>query len=165
MPARNFPIIVIQLKFNQKLCHLPRHAPPDASLSLSFSLFCHAMPKIKDDKSEGKVMEIGAIICQRQGPQPTTAQTHTQTYTHTHTHTWLNWQYVVPRVCTVTKITERQAKMEEKLTQKKKIIFTFTMTMSLCCRPATPSLSLAATLMVCEINRQRERVGERGRGR
>lgn len=81
MPARNFPIIVIQLKFNQKLCHLSRHAPPDASL------FCHAMPKIKDDKSEGKVMEIGAIICQRQGPQPTTAQTHTQTYTHTHTHT------------------------------------------------------------------------------
>lgn len=37
------------------------------------------------------------------------------------------------------------------------------MTMSLCCRPATPSLSMPATLMVCEINRQREREGEVGR--
>lgn len=125
-----FPIIVIQLKFNQKLCHLPRHAPQAPHRTP-----LHATPKIKDDKSEGKVMEIAAIICQRQRPQSTHKHTHKR---YSHTHAQLAGRCSLGLLCAskiVTKITERQAKKSRRRNSRKKIIFTFTMTMSLCLRP------------------------------
>lgn len=126
-----FPIIVIQLKFNQKLCHLPRHAPPGPHCTP-----LHATPKIKDDKSEGKVMEIAAIICQRQRPQPT----HKHSRTDTHTHTCSIGRTLFPgfalcqQNCNKNHRTTGKKKSRRR-NSRKKIIFTFTMTMSLCLRP------------------------------
>lgn len=80
----------------------------------------HATPKIKDDKSEGKVMEIAAIICQRQRPQPTHKHTHKR---YSHTHAQLAGRCSLGLLCAskiVTKITERQAKKAEGGTVEKK---------------------------------------------
>lgn len=97
-------------------------------------------------------------------------------HTNTHTHTCSIGRTLFPgfalcqQNCYKNHRTTGKKKAEGG-TAEKKIIFTFTMTMSLCLRlPATPPLSIAGTLMVCEqcqINseeRERGRVGREQRG-
>lgn len=160
MPARNFPIIVIQLKFNQKLCHLSRQAPPDAFLSLSSVMPCQKSKTTKAKAKSWKSEQLSASV--RAHNQRQHKHTHKHTPTHTHTHV-AQLAVRCSQGLHCNKNHRTTGKNGGETDTKKKIIFTFTMTMSLCCRPATPSLSMPATLMVCEINRQRER--ERGRCR
>lgn len=110
MPVRAIPYYCNPAKIQSKTLSFTQTRPPG-----THRMPLHATPKIKDDKSEGKVMEIAAIICQRQRPQPT--------HKHTHTHAQLAGRCSLGLLCAskiVTKITERQAKKKQKEEQQKK---------------------------------------------
>lgn len=112
-------------------------------------------------------MEIAAIICQRQRPHLTHKHPHTLTLlTHTYTHICTIGRTLFHGFALCQQNCNKNHRTTGKKRRRKKIIFTFTMTMSLCLHlPATPPVSMPGTLMVCEqcqINREERKRGREG---